>query len=155
MAVLVLQTENQVGTAYYQFERGRDPLVGMSPVSRWYAASYLHTDQTASVVSIEVPPRTMVLRVRHVVATAFTGATDILVGDGDAANGWIRTGIITPGTAGDFIGDPPGAFEVAGGKYYAAGDTIDISFTGVTTAGTGKIFVEMISYHEALADIQD
>jgi hypothetical protein len=91
----------------------------------------------------------MVLRVRHRVDVAFTGCTAMIVGDGDTANGWIVTGVITPGTIGDFVGDVDSTFEGAGGKFYQDGDTIDITLTGPTvSAGEGVLFAEVISYHE-------
>ena len=57
---------------------------------------------------------------------------------------------ITPTTAGDFGVDYDAALAVKG-KLYQDGDTIDITFTGIATAGEGILWVEMISYGEAIA----
>ena len=145
-----VQSDVQPGTAFFQFERGRDPLLGMSPVSRWMSQAYVFTDIVASALTLHVPPGTMVLRAVHRVDAALSGCTDLLVGDGDAANGWITTGVVTPGTAGDCVTDPTSVNHALGVKRYGAGDTIDLAFSGVITAGAGILFIEVISYTEAL-----
>lgn len=150
MAVERLDSKVAPETAYYQFETPRDPEDGMSPVTRWMCWSYLHTDQTASTISFFVPPGTRMVRAIHEVGVALTGATAMILGDGDATNGWIRTGRITPGTAGDFIGDLGSTYAAQGGKLYQTGDTLDLAFTGVTSAGAGKVYAEVISYNEAI-----
>lgn len=150
MAVEVLKSDAKDSTAYFAFEPTRDPEDGMSPISRWLSYAYAYTDATLSVISVHVPPGSMVLRVAHRADTAFTGVTAITIGDGAAADGWMATGVATVATAGNFVVDYDSTFT-ATGKYYADGDTIDITQTGIATAGTGKIFIEVISYAEALA----
>lgn len=151
MAVAQCKSESRPDTAYFAFVTTRDPEEGHSPISRWMSKAYDYEDQTASIVGIHVPPGSRVLRLRHEVSEAFTGVTAMIVGDGVTDNGWIETGVITPGTAGDFIGDLSAAFEAQGGKFYQDGDTIDVEFTGVATAGSGIVFIEVISYAEEVA----
>lgn len=146
----VLQNSVRPDTNYYQFNATRLPVDGASPISRWISQAYTFADISASTVTMQIPPGSRVLRVRHEVDVAFTGVTAMVVGDGDTANGWIVSGVITPGTAGDFVGDVDSTFEGAGGKLYQSGDTIDIDMTGIATAGEGILFAEVISYHEAI-----
>lgn len=136
-------------TAYFAFEETRDPETGMSPISRWIGWAFDYLDQTLSVVPIHIPPGSRVIDVRLEIDTAWTGTTAVTVGDGSAADGWIATGVITPTTAGDFGGDYDASIRVKG-KIYQTGDTLDITFTGVATAGTAKVFMQVISYHEAI-----
>ena len=136
-------------TGYFAFGATRDPAESMSPVSRWIAQAYDYGDLVASVFSMHVPPGSRVLRVYHEVQVAFTGVTAMIVGDGDGTNSWIATANITPGTVGDFVNDPDAAYAVVG-KLYQDGDTIDIIQTGVATAGEGILWVEVISYAEAV-----
>jgi hypothetical protein len=83
------------------------------------------------------------------ISVAWTGTTAVVVGDGTTANGWIETGVITPTTAGDFGLDYDSTYGVKG-RFYEDGDTIDVSFTGIATAGEAILWIEMISYAEAL-----
>jgi hypothetical protein len=136
-------------TGYFAFGATRDPAESMSPISRWIAQAYDYEDLSASTFSMHVPPGSRVLRVAHEVQVAFTGVTAMIVGDGDTTNGWIVSGTITPGTVGDFVFDPDSTFGAVG-KFYQDGDTIDIIQTGVATAGEGILWVEVISYAEAV-----
>jgi len=135
-------------TAYSAFETTRNPEDGMSPISRWMGFFYDYADQSSSVVKCIIPPNSRVLRVAHEVHTAFTGVSAMIVGDGDNDDGWIESGVITP-TASDpeFVLDYDAAYAVVG-KLYEDGDTIDITFTGVATAGSGILWIEVISYAE-------
>lgn len=137
-------------TAYFAFGSPRDPEDAMSPVSRWFNEAFDYEDQSASVVAIHIPPGSRVLRVALEIGAGFTGTTAVTVGDGDTADGWIASGVITPATAGQFGLDYDSTFGVVG-KLYQDGDTIDITFTGVASAGEGILWVEMISYNEAIA----
>lgn len=145
MTIAVLQAETSPSTSYFQFETGRDPMEGMSPISRWLAFSYSFDDQVASVVSVQVQPGARCLRVAHETVTAFTGATALTIGDGAAADGWMATAVADPTTAGNFAVDYDSTFTRTA-KIYATGDTIDISFAGIATAGTGRIYIEMLSF---------
>jgi len=149
MATEKLNSKVSESTAYYGFEPTRDPEDGMSPISRWMSHAFVYGDQSSSVVSIHVPPMTFVMRVALLIGAAFTGTTAVTVGDGDDVDGWIASGTITPTTAGDMAVDNDAALSEVG-KLYEDGDTIDITFTGVATAGSGKVFIETVSYNEAL-----
>lgn len=150
MTVQRIGNADAESTAYFAFERTRDPSDGMSPISRWIAYAYEYGDQSASTVAIPVLPNSRVLRVFHEVAEAFTGVTAMTVGDGDTADGWIASGTITPTSAGDFVWDYDSDFAKVG-KLYEDGDTIDIGFTGVASAGSGILWQEVISYAEDVA----
>jgi len=147
MTISNVQAQTSPGTSYYQFETLRDPKEGMSPIARWIGKSFDYEDQSASVVSVDVAPRTRVLRVALEITTAFTGTTAVVVGDGTTADGWIATGTITPATINDFGLDYDSTYGVKG-KKYTSGDTIDVSFTGIATAGEGILWMEVISYEE-------
>lgn len=136
-------------TAYFAFEETRDPEVGMSPIARWIGWSFAFGDQTASVVPIHIPPGSRVIDVRLEISTAWTSATAVIIGDGTDDNGWLLTGVVDPTSAGAFGGSPTAALR-ATGKLYQTGDTLDISFAGIATAGTAKLFMQVISYNEAL-----
>lgn len=145
-----VRSDSRPGTAFFQFERGRDPLEGMSPISRWMSVAYAYSDISASKINLHLPPGTMVLKVVHRVDAALTGCTAITVGDSDAADNWIATAHITPGTAGDVVTDPNSTNHALGVKVYEDGDVMSLSFSGVVTAGAGILFAEVISYVEAL-----
>lgn len=151
MTVEVVTDSKSPQTAYLQFEVPRDPNEGMSPITRWLTASFGFADQTASVIPVHVPPMTFVKSVVLQIATAWTDTTAVKVGDGTNDDGWIVSGQIDPTVAGEMELDYDAAYTVTG-KLYADGDTIDATFAGVATAGTGKLFIEVISYNEALAD---
>lgn len=150
MTVTLIGSADQESTGYFAFERTRDPTAGMSPISRWIGYAYEYDDQSASTVGIPVLPNSRVLRVFHEVSEEFTGVTAMVVGDGSDPDGWIATGVITPGTAGDFVKDYDSTYG-SKGKLYQDGDTLDIGFTGVASAGSGILWHEVISYAEAVA----
>ena len=152
MTQVQLNGSDDLYTAYVQVIDTRDPDDGMFPFSYWLNQAYDYDDiSSASKISLFVPPRSKVLRVYHQVDEALTGITAMTVGDDDTADGWIESGVITPGTAGDFVWDYDSDFCKTG-KYYSTADTIDITFSGIATAGSGKIFAEVISYFEDLTD---
>lgn len=140
-------------TAYFPFEATRDPETGMSPIFRAATHCFDYDDISASVVSFHVPTMTFVRSVTLLIAEGFTGTSSVTVGDGDAANGWIAAGTITPTTAGEMYFDYDSTYGVKG-KLYEDGDTIDVTFGGATSwsAGSGKLIIEYLSYHEALTD---
>ena len=74
----------------------------------------------------------------------------MIVGDSDDTDGWIATSVITPGTAGDFVFDYDADYAVKG-MFYQSGTTLKITFTGTTSAGSGILYMETISYAEAVA----
>jgi len=121
----------------------------MSAIVRCMGYYYTYADQSASTVKCIVPPGSRVIQVAHEVHTAFAGVTAMVVGDGDTANGWLETGVISPtASSPEFVFDYDSAFGIKG-KLYMSGDTIDIGFTGIATAGTGILWVMVISYAEA------
>lgn len=151
MTIKQLSSADEYQTAYIQVAPLRDPEEGMYPFTYWLSYAYDYSDISASKVSFDVPPRAVVLRVVHQVTEALTGATALTIGDDSDADGWMASGVADPSTAGDTALDYDAAYAVKG-KYYSSGDTIDISFTGVVTAGSGKIFIEVLSYFEDLTD---
>ena len=149
MTITSLKNQTSPHTAYWAFETPRDPEVGMSPISRWKGFYYLYSDQTASEVSVMIPRGTRMLRVAHEVHTAFTGVTAMTIGDGSAADGWIATAVISPTAATpEFVLDYDSTYAAVG-KLYMDGDTLDIAFAGIATAGSGIVWMEFISYGEA------
>lgn len=154
MTIEKLNSSDQFYTAYMQVNPLRDPDEGMFPFTYWLSYAYDWTDvDDTSKLSIDVPPGAIVLRVIHQVATAFDAVLTATVGDGDTADGWMATGIIDPDAAGNTVLDYDATF-VQTAKRYADGDTIDITFGTLAyiTQGSGKIFVEVLSYFEDLAD---
>jgi len=151
MASERLNAKSSPQTAYFRFETGRDQDAGNSPIPRWLAWAYGYDDQSSSVVTFDVPRNVIIEKVIHQVATAFTGATAITIGDGDADDGWIAGATITPGSAGDTVSDPDSTNHAIGAKFYQTGGQLKAVFTGVATAGTGKLFAKIISYAEPLA----
>lgn len=106
----------------------------------------------SSGANIDLPAGSVVQDVVMKVGTAWVGGTDVQVGDGSDADGWISatqgaTASLTIGAtiraAGAYaIGDA--ATNRGLGKVYAAADTLDVAFTGTFTAGTADIFVRYI-----------
>lgn len=163
-------------TAYSEFAIKREQKVGKnsgstyntdrgySPVSRWFAYAFQYSDFVSNTVGAgymcecPVPNNSIVLRVMIRVDTAFTGTgTDAVdVGTGgtrDAApgDGWGENlDLQSTGLKYDPDADynPGGS---SGAQFYSSGDTIDVYNTpGQPTAGKGIMFIEVISYHEAL-----
>jgi hypothetical protein len=150
MAQVQLDGADDIYTAYIQVAAFRTPEDGFFPFTYWLNASYAFGDVSASKISVFVPPRSKVLRVAHQITAAQTGVTAITVGDDDDPNGWIADAYST-GAAGVFVTDYTAAYA-ATGKYYATADTIDIVQTGVISAGSGKLWIEVLSYFEDLTD---
>lgn len=147
MAITQLTDAKRPYTAYLQTANFRDQDEGMFPFEYWLAYSYEHTDITASKIEIEVPPGAIVLQVGHQISETLTDCTAIVVGDDDDPNGWIADAYVSGDV--QFITDYTAAYA-ATGKRYDEGDTVDVSFTGVVSAGSGKVFVKILSYTETL-----
>lgn len=102
--------------------------------------------QEASAI-INVPANTLVLDVLANVNTAFTASVTLDVGDGDDPDGWLATAKIAPQTAvstGLVKRSTEATAEAyAGGKLYAAADTIDIT-VGVADVDAGEIDVFIV-----------
>lgn len=149
MAATVLKNNDSPHTGYFAFETTRNPEDGMSAIVRCLGYFYTYADQSASTVKCIVPPGSRVIQVAHEVHTAFASVTAMVVGDGDTANGWIASGVISPtASSPEFVFDYDSTFGVKG-KLYMSGDTLDIGFTGIATAGTGILWIFVISYAEA------
>jgi hypothetical protein len=101
---------------------------------------------------VDLPAGAVVQDVILKVGTAWVGGTDVQVGDGVDADGWISAaqGATANLTAGATV-RAAGAYAVGDaatnrglGKVYAAADSIDVAFTGTYTAGTADIVVRYI-----------
>lgn len=148
MALTQLNDANRPYTAYLQTANFRDQEEGMFPFTYWLAYAYDYTDITASLIEIEIPPGSIVLQVGHQISVALTGITDIEVGDqSDDTGGWIADAYVLGATG--FYTDYTAAYAAAG-RRYDDGDTIDVAFTGTASAGSGKVFVKILSYTEEL-----
>lgn len=147
MALTQLNDAKRPYTAYLQTANFRDQDEGMFPFTYWISYAYEFGDISASYINIDVPPGAIVLQVGHQISAALTDCTGIEVGDGSDPNGWIADAYVAGAT--QFITDYTAAYA-ATGKRYNTGDTIDVHFTGVVSAGSGKVFVKMLSYTEEL-----
>jgi hypothetical protein len=106
----------------------------------------------SSGANVDLPAGSVVLEVVMKVGTAWVGGTDVQLGDGTDADGWISAtqGAVANLTAGATI-RAAGAYAIGDaatnrglGKVYAAADTLDVAFTGTFTAGTADVFVRYI-----------
>lgn len=147
MALTQLNDAKRPYTAYVQTANFRDQDEGMFPFEYWLAYAYAYTDITTSKIEIEVPPGAIVLQVGHQISETLTGITAIAVGDGTTSNGWIADAWVAGATG--FYTDYTATYAAVG-KRYNTGDTIDVAFTGIALAGSGKVFVKILSYTEIL-----
>ncbi len=87
---------------------------------------------------------TLVLNLLCYTITGWTAAVTMNIGDGTDADGWLATAKVAPTVAQtDGIVKSTSvatAEALAGGKYYAAADTIDVVIAGATPV-VGKTFV--------------
>lgn len=106
----------------------------------------------SSGATVDLPAGSVVQDVVVKVGTAWVGGTDVQLGDGTDADGWISAtqGAVANLTAGATI-RAAGAYAIGDaatnrglGKVYAAADTLDVAFTGTFTAGTADVFVRYI-----------
>lgn len=106
----------------------------------------------SSGATVALPAGSVVMEVVMKVGTAWAGGTDVQVGDGSDADGWISAtqGAVANLTAGATV-RAAGAYAIGDaatnrglGKVYASADTLDVAFTGTFTAGTADIFVRYI-----------
>ena len=142
-------------TAYIQVAPFRDWEDGMFPFTYWLNQAYDATDAATSLVELEIPPKSIVLRVLHQISAVFTGVTAMTVGEGAVGaatnNDWIADawGANTAGLLTIGIAEP---YPVLQCRYYPNGGVIRIYFTGPATAGSGKLFAQVLSYMEDLTD---
>lgn len=106
----------------------------------------------SSSATVAIPAGSVVMDVVMKVGTAWAGGTDVQIGDGSDADGWISAtqGAVANLTAGATV-RAAGAYAIGDaatnrglGKVYASADTLDVAFTGTFTAGTADIFVRYI-----------
>ena len=106
----------------------------------------------SSGATVDLPAGSVVQDVVVKVGTAWVGGTDVQLGDGTDADGWISAtqGAVANLTAGATI-RAAGAYAIGDaatnrglGKVYASADTLDVAFTGTFTAGTADVFVRYI-----------
>lgn len=148
MALTQLNDAKRPYTAYLQTANFRDQEEGMFPFTYWLAYAYDWEDITASYIEIEVPPGAIVLQVGHQISATLTGCTAIEVGDqSDDDDGWIADAWVAGATG--FYTDYTAAYAAVG-RRHDDGDAIDVHFTGVVSAGSGKVFVKILSYTETL-----
>lgn len=103
------------------------------------------TNTTKPVIA--VPAGSFVNKVVVIVTTAFSGGTPSLdIGDGDDVDGWVDTLDITEaGATGGYPGTVYASEYVgAGGKYYAAADTIDAVVSASLAAGNAYVLAQII-----------
>jgi len=134
-------------SAYVQAANFRDPEDGMFPFEYWLMQAYAFGDIVASKINVQLPANCRVLEVLHEIDATLTGITAIEIGDGDDADGWIDDAWVA-GLIGEFIKTPYDA-EYANGRWYRTADTIDVTFSGIATAGAGIVGVKILSYVEA------
>ena len=92
---------------------------------------------------LTVAKGTLVLEVNAVVVTAFTTSVTLTIGDGDSAAGFLASADIAPQNIGTISRSEQGGEAYALGRYYTAGDTIDI-VVGGADAVVGKLWVEIV-----------
>jgi hypothetical protein len=114
--------------------------------------AHLAITYQSSGATIDIPAGAVVLDVVMKVGTAWAGGTDVQLGDGTDADGWISAtqGAVANLTAGATV-RAAGAYAIGDaatnrglGKVYAAADTLDVAFTGTFTAGTATIVVRYL-----------
>lgn len=88
----------------------------------------------------------LVLEVNALVKTAFTTSVTLTIGDGDSAAGFLASADITPQTINTISRSRAAGEAYALGRYYTAGDTIDLVLGGADAA-VGELVVEVL-YHE-------
>lgn len=157
MAITQLNDSKRSHTAYVQTANFRDQEEGMFPFTYWLAYAFDYSDIDASYVELLVPPGAIVLQVGFQVSELFTNVTSIRVGDGVSEGGvevatnndWIADAWL--GGAAGFVTSLATTYALVG-KRYNTGDTIDVVFGGTDawTAGSGKVFILILSYTEVL-----
>jgi hypothetical protein len=140
-----------------------DADTGKSPLSRWITYAFNYADFTSNLsgatgyeVNCLLPAQTMAFRCWARVDTAFvgTGNNDIDVGDDTDPDGW-GDGLDFSSTGGKY--DPDAAYNpngTTGFTYNTDVDSVDVQFKNATapTAGEAMLFIEVVSYHEALSN---
>lgn len=102
------------------------------------------------VYTLTVPTGALITRVCAFVTEAFDGTSPtITVGDGDDIDGYFTSALIAPATAGSvtapaikWCATAASAPAYTFGKYYASGDTIDVTYTAASgSPTTGKCVI--------------
>jgi hypothetical protein len=129
---------------------GENPqIVKVKKVTVAFGAGDVEVEAQEASAIFNVPAGALVLDVLANVNTAFTALVTLDVGDGDDPDGWLATAKIAPQSAvatGLFKRTTEATAEAyAGGKYYAAADTIDITVGGANVdAGELDVYVVYI-----------
>lgn len=93
----------------------------------------------------DIPAGAFVLNVLANIDTAFTAALTATIGDGTSAAGYLASADLAPQSAvatGLFKNSRGAGEAFAGGKYYAAADTIDVVIAGATPdAGLCSVWI--------------
>jgi hypothetical protein len=114
---------------------GENPqVVKVKKVTLGFDSGDVQVSAEGTVALANVPAGTLVLDVLSNVNEAFTALVTIDIGDGTDPDGWLATAKVAPTSAvssGLFKRTTEATAEAfAGGKYYAAADTIDAVVAG-------------------------
>lgn len=129
---------------------GENPqVVKVKKVTVGFDTGDVHVAAQEASAIVNVPAGTLVLDVLANVNVAFTESVTLDIGDGSDADGWLATAKIAPTSAvstGLFKRTSKATAEAfAGGKYYAAADTIDITVGGADVdAGELDVYIVFI-----------
>lgn len=108
--------------------------------------TFAYTDLNALLQTfIPIEAGKTILEVRVHIAAAFTGATELFVGDGDTANGYFKIGDINPTSLNAYsISRAIAANDYYKGKYYATKGQLILDFTTGTAISAGSVVVEIL-----------
>ena len=129
---------------------GENPqVIKVKKVTVAFGAGDVEVEAQEASAIFNVPAGTLVLDVLANVNTAFTASVTLDIGDGDDPDGWLATAKVAPQSAvstGLVKRTTEATAEAyAGGKLYAAADTIDITVGGANVdAGELDVFVVFI-----------
>lgn len=138
------QREQRVGE-----DGNYDQHLGRSPLSRWIAFAFDYEDFELEgsnyVVKHQLPQRCIATRALLRVDAGFTGITAANIGDDNDPDGWFASQTL----AGAGVFRAAGAYNTAGFAYDGGQIVVDAG-AAAPTVGQGIVFVEVISYNEAL-----
>lgn len=133
----------------------RPQVVKVQKVSVGFTGEDVNFDAQETLAVFNVPANCLVLDVYAYTDEAWTTSVTLDVGDGTDPNGWLATAKVAP-TSAQTDGlvkrtSKATAEAFAGGKLYAAADTIDVVIAGATPAvGKTDIYIEYIENVNAL-----
>ncbi len=124
-----------------QVDATRNPSDGVAKSPYFREVDYVNADNAASIYeAASAAHPVLVLKVWHVVKTAFGASATIDVGDGSTADLWIANSAITENTAGNV------AASTIAGTWYTSPFQIKATLGGTRTGGTGKVIAQMIRF---------